>query len=175
MISNSSPLIIFGRLNKLDLLLKVVKELEIAKAVYNEVVESGIIINAPESNLIKEYINNGKIKIKELNKTGEEKFTLLKKVYNQLDEGECETIALALQENKNEVLIDERLARKAAQFHGLKPCGSLRVLLIAYKKKIITEKEIKEIVTEMTSTKFRLSSEVINKFWMLFEAMKKNQ
>ncbi len=53
---------------------------------------------------------------------------------------------------------------------------SLKKSLLAWydllKNKIIAEKELREIMLEITSTKFRLSAEVINKFWLLFEKLK---
>lgn len=175
MIINSSPLIIFGKLNKLELLERVLKKLIIAEAVYKEVVENGIKINAPEALLIEDYIEKGKIEIKKLDRRWQKKALFLEKIYTQLDYGEAETIALALQEKEGAVLIDERIARKIAKLQGLESWGSLKILLIAFKKNIITEEEVREIITEMTSTKFRLSAEVVNKFWIFFDKLKKKK
>jgi len=173
MIVNSSPLIIFGKLNRLNLLREVLEEIVIADEVYKEVVENGIKIDAPEAFIIKDYVEGGEIKVKKLNKEWQKKADFLKKVYKQLDHGEAETIALALQEKEKIVFIDEKIARKIAKLHGLKVKGSLGILLLAFKNKLITEKELKEIVSGMTSNKFRLSGEVINKFWILFDKIKK--
>ncbi len=173
MISNASPLIIFGKLNKLELLYELFGKLIISQAVYEEVVENGLKINAPEAMLIKNQIENGKIFIKKLISEFQKKAKILENIYASLDYGESETIALALELKEKDVLIDERVARNVAKLEGLTPKGSLYVLLIAYKKKKLSEKEIKNLLTEMTSTKFRLSSEVINKFWQMFEEMKK--
>lgn len=174
MIVNASPIIIFGKLNKLDILKKVFKKITIAKAVYDEVVENGIKINAPESLIVKDYIEKGYIDVKKLGKKWQEKANFFLKIYNQLDQGETETLALALQE-KETVLIDERIARKIAKIHGIKARGSLWVLLEAFKQDIITEDQLKELMVEITSTKFRLSAEIINKFWFLFDKLKKNK
>ena len=172
MISNASPLIIFGKLNKLELLYELFGKIIISQAVYEEVVENGMKIKAPEAMLIKNQIENGKIIIKKLNQEFQKKAKLLEDIYASLDYGESETIALALEMKEKDVLIDERVARNVAKLEGLTPKGSLYILLMAYKKKKLTENEIKNLVTEMTSTKFRLSSEVINKFWQMFEDMK---
>lgn len=173
MIINASPLIVFGKLNKLDILIEVFKKLVVAQAVYREVVEEGMKINAPEALLIKDLVEKGKIEVKKLKPAWQRRAYFLQKVYTQLDIGEAQTIALALQEGEKSVLIDERIARNVAKLEGLRPSGSIRVLLLAYKKGIITEDEMREMLTEMTSTKFRLSAEVINKFWMLFDKLKK--
>ena len=67
------------------------------------------------------------------------------------------------------MLIDESVARKVARLMGLKPVGSLGVVLIAYKMNIIDEKRVREVVRKMVSTDFRVSASVIERFWELFE------
>jgi predicted nucleic acid-binding protein len=47
----------------------------------------------------------------------------------ELDRGEAEAIALALQEKADWILIDERVGRRFAQRVGLKVKGTLRILL----------------------------------------------
>src|SRR3989344_6696475 len=175
MIINSSPLIIFGKLNKIDLLKEVLNEIIIVRKVYEEVVLEGRKIDAPESFIIEEFIDNGKIRVINLDDKWTDKANFLQKVYINLDRGEAETIALALQKKQKDVLIDERTARKVAKLNGLKPIGSLRVLLMAFKKNLLTEKEIREIIGNMTSEKFRISASLINNFWILFDNFKKDK
>lgn len=173
MIINSSPLIIFGKLNKLELLSRVFNSIEISERVYDEAVEKGMKINASEAFLIKEYIKKEKIKIKKLNKIWKNKAKFFGKIYAQLDEGEAETISLALQEKEKPIIMDEKIARKVAELNGLSPIGSLGVLLIAFRKKIINEKEIKEIVRNISLSDFRLGVDVLEEFWTLFDRLKK--
>lgn len=174
MIINSSPLIIFGKLNKIDLLKKVFEDLVISEAVYKEVVEKGKLKNFPEAFIIEEAIKNKIIIIKKLSEINRNKAISLLNFYKSIDYGEAETIALALQEKQTEVLIDERAARKVASLYNLKPRGSLRVLLLAFIKKIINEEEIKKIITEMTKEKFRIGADVISEFWSIFDKIKKS-
>ncbi len=174
MIINSSPLIIFGRLNKLSFLKKVLGELIISEAVYKEVVEKGKIKNAPEAFIIEEAINGGIIKVKKLDESSKKKAISFLNFYKSLDYGEAETIALALQEKQSEILIDERTARKVASLYNLKPRGSLRILLLAFIKKIIDEEEIKKIVAEMAKEKFRLGADVISEFFNILNKIKKD-
>ena len=118
---------------------------------------------------------NNFIVIRDLNPTWQKKAVFFGKVYKQLDLGEAQTIALALQERQKTLLVDEKLARETAILYGLKPQGSLKALLLAFKNKFVYEDELRRLVFEMTSTKFRLSADVINKFWIMFEKMKKNR
>lgn len=172
MIINASPLIIFGKLNKIDILKKIYADIEIANEVYQEAVINGMKKNSREAFIIKEYIDNKDIKVIDLAENFISKAKKIQVIYN-IDTGEAETIALALQLDKKEVIIDEAAAREAAKGFGIKPVGSLRVLLIAYKGNLIDEIEIKKLINEMENTKYRLSPKVLIEFWNLFEKVKK--
>ncbi len=173
MIINSSPLIVFGKLNKLDLLGKVLGKIIISEAVYVEVVERGSEKGAPEALLVKDYVEKGKIKVKKLNKRWKKEAVFLEQMHRYLDYGEAETICLALQEKENSVLMDEKHARKVASLYSLKPFGSLRVLLLAWRRNMIEEKEIETIISEMIQQGFRLGADVISEFWVVFKKLKK--
>jgi len=175
MISNSSPLIIFGKLNKLDLLKKAFGKITISESVYDEVIKKGIEINAPESFLIKDHITRKNIEIKTLDKKWKEKAVFLEKAYNPLDYGESETICLALQQKEKIILIDEKIARKVAKIYGLDSIGSLGVLLLAFKKGFLEEKEIINIINEILSTNFRISGNLIQNFWEQFNEFKRRE
>jgi len=171
MIIDSSSLIIFAKINKLDLLFKIYKDIIITKAIYNEVIEGGREINAPDYKIIKEYIDNKKITLSLLNKENEILSKSLQNKYS-LGIGESEAIALALQQKDKTIIIDERLARQICRLYNLIPTGSLKILLIAFKKGILTEFEVKNSMEEMLKNKFRISGEIINKFWNIFEKIK---
>lgn len=174
MISNSSPLIIFSKLNKLDLLKKVLGEIMISEAVYEEVVRRGGEVNAPDSLLVKDYFDQGNIEVKKLEGKWKKKAVFLKKVYQSLDYGESETICLALQEKEKIILIDEKIARKVAKIYDIDSIGSLGVLLLAFRRKLLNERRIREIINEMIRNEFRLGAELINEFWEQLDEFKKN-
>jgi len=173
MISNSSPLIIFGKLNKIDMLNKIFGQIEIAESVYAEVVKKGIELNKSEAFLIEDYIKKGIIKIKKINETSQKKSYFLRESYPKLHQGESDTIALVLQEKEKNVLIDEKIARKAAELYDISAIGVLGVLFLAYRKKLASEKEIREIIEKLILENFRVGAEVINEFWKMFEILKR--
>ena len=173
MIVNASPLIIFSKIDKLDLLEQVFGKLKICREVYTEIVRKGMKIKAPDAYLIKEYIDSGKIQIIDLDQEGLKEYKKLTLAYKQLDIGEAATIALVIKEGETEILIDERIARKIASLKGLTARGSLRVLILAYNNKIINEKQLHEILINMLNARFRVSAAVIERFWQLFEHMKR--
>ena len=175
MISNSSPLIIFGKLNEFEILKKVFNKIEITKSVYEEVVERGMKSNKSESFIIKDWIEKGFVSVQSLSASGQEKSIFLRETYVSLDEGESDTIALAIQKNQKNLLIDEKAARKVAEIYRLFPIGSLGVLLLAYKKKILNEQELKKIVSTLILGDFRISADILNEFWNLFQRMRKEK
>lgn len=119
-------------------------------------------------------MDNAKIKIIKLEK---KHLGLADKIqyFNNIGVGESQTIALAKQLKRKELIIDESLARETAKSLGINPVGSLRVLLLAYKKSLVDEKELKEIINKMIKLKFRISASTLIRFWELFEKIKKKQ
>lgn len=76
-----------------------------------------------------------------------------------LDRGESEAIALALELNAEELLIDERLGRREASRLGISMTGVLGVLLIAKRRGLIPT--IRPVMDELiTVAKFRVSRQL---------------
>ena len=172
MIINASPLIILSKLNKISILTKIYRNLGITNKVYEEVVLKGIEQNASDAFIVKQHIDNKEIKVFNLDKKLLDMANKIQLIYN-LDIGEAETIALALQLAQKEIIIDETAAREAAKSFGIKPIGSLRILLIAYQKNLISKEEINKLLAKMQDSKYRFSPKVLIEFWELFEKLKK--
>lgn len=165
-------MIIFGKLNKISILAKIYKNLEISNKVYEEVVLKGIEQNSSDAFIVKQYIENKEIKVYDLGKKFLDTADKIQVIYD-IDMGEAETIALALQLTQKEIIIDEIAAREAAKSFGIKPTGSLRILLIAYQKNLIIKEEINDLIAKMQDSKYRFSPKVLIEFWELFGKMKK--
>ena len=149
MIINASPLIIFGKVNRIDLLKKVCGTIHCAQAVYTEVVVEGMKKNKRDAHVMSEYLHDNTIKVFTLDAHHHkiaEKIILREP---SLHTGEAETIALALQLKEKEILIDEKIAREIAHIYGITPRGSLRILLTAYDQKFLTVNELKKLFEEM--------------------------
>lgn len=155
-VCDSSPLIIFSKIGKLNLLLETFqKPLYIEQAVYEEVVTQGIKKKKPHATLIKEYIDNKKIVVKKCKKI---KHTL------KLDLGECATISLALEQKSNLVCLDEIDGRTAAKYFGLQPIGCIGILTALLKLKLIGKRKALEILAEMVKVDYRISARLLEDF-----------
>lgn len=171
MIVDASVLILYAKINQLNLIPAVYKPVIIAEEVYKEVVVRGE--GFPDSAIVKESIRKKKIEIKYLNEKYAALAAMLVSSYHVLDAGEAETIALALQENEKELLVDDEAAYATARLYGLAPYGSLRVLLEAYRKKIITSEQVFFLLRELIEAGLWISARVLDRFYELFRQLEK--
>ncbi len=138
-ISDTSCLIAFDRINQLEILQKVFETIVTTSIVQQEFgkdLPAWIIIKDAQS---------------------EDKKTELKKL---VDEGEASAIALALEIQNSILIIDEKKGRKVARSLHLKIIGSLKVLLMAKQKGVV--KEIFPLIRELEKKNFRFSRILID-------------
>lgn len=112
-VSNSSPLINLARIGILDLLTQLYGELTIPEAVWLEVVIHGA--GLPGADEVK---NAAWIKKKAVSNT-----QLVAALQQELDAGEAEAVALALEAGADALLMDERLGRETARHLGVRCIG----------------------------------------------------
>ncbi len=132
-VSNSTCLIALERINRLNILAESFQTIMIPPAVSEEVgFEIGWLIVKPVKN---------KAVITSLN--------------TQIDIGESEAIALAMELKDVYVLLDDKKARRIAKQIKLKVIGTIGLLLRAKRKGII--KQVKPILDELQNAGFRLT------------------
>ena len=118
-ISNTTPIIALSIIQKLDLLEQLYGEVWIPPAVEQEVLAGGTRAGAIEL-ISAAYIRT--IPLQDARRAD---------LLSDLDRGEAEAIALALEHHADLLIIDERLGRRHAQRLGLTITGVLGVLLRA--------------------------------------------
>ncbi len=134
-VSNTTPILSFIKLNRLDILRTIYKEITIPEAVYKEL----------EEGRHKYYLNISKENWIKISKVSNK--NLVEKFEEILDAGEAEAITLALELKANLLLMDEKLGRRIAEEQGLKISGTIGILLKAKEEGIISE--VKPLIYEL--------------------------
>jgi len=129
-IADSSTLIHLAGIDKLDLLKRFHKGITIPSAVWREVVEQGK--NRPGSEAVKRARQAGWIEVVTPNNQD-----LVKALGQELDQGEAETIALAVERQAEIVFLDESEARHVAGLYNLEVTGAIGVLIRAKRAECI--------------------------------------
>jgi predicted nucleic acid-binding protein len=127
-ISDTSPLINLAWIGRFSLLEQLYSSLLIPPSVWQEAVQVGV--GQPGSAEIKAA---NWIQVVEVQNT-----PLVIALQQDLDAGEAEAIALALEKNADLLLIDERLGRKTASHFGLSYIGLIGVLISAKRRGLLT-------------------------------------
>ncbi len=152
-VANSSVLIALSRIQRLELLpIRFSEGIFIPDAVWNEVVEAGYGRPGARAVSSSKWIRRASVRNREL----------LKLLEEDLDEGEAEAIALAKELNITIVLLDEKEARRKALRFGLRPLGTVGILIWAKRVNLIQELK-PELERLRYEAGFRLSEKVYKK------------
>jgi predicted nucleic acid-binding protein len=128
-VSNASPLINLARIGELRLLSELYGELTIPEAVWREVVLEGQ--GQPGAKAVE---NAHWIRVQPA-----ENCELTRALRQELDAGEAEAIALAVEAGAEFLLMDERLGRETALHMDVRCVGLIGVLVEAKQKGLINE------------------------------------
>lgn len=138
-VTNSTCLIGLERIERLDILPQVFSSITTPTAVSTEVgFEADWLTVRPVQNL-----------------------ALVATLKTQVDEGEAEAIALAMELEDVFLILDDRKARQLALQLNLKVIGTVGMLLRAKRNGIIPE--IKPLLTALNQANFRISEPLIQK------------
>ena len=149
-ISDTSVLILFQKINKLDLLQGIYSEIittpEVAEE-YGDVLPGWIIIQSVSDRKYQEFLEI------------------------QIDKGEASAIALAKDYPEVLLLLDDLKARKLAAQLNMKYTGTLGIINRAKQLGLI--ERVKPLIDEILNTDFRISEKIIKEFLILNEEAEK--
>lgn len=128
-VSNTSPIINLATISQLSILEQLYTKLIIAQAVYDEIVVIGK--GLPGSAEVQSGIWISKERVKNQ--------ALVNALKLELDPGEAETLALALEIGADLVLLDEKSGRQVAARFNLKIIGIIGILVEAKKNNLISD------------------------------------
>ncbi|MCD4768529.1 MAG: hypothetical protein K8R34_18765 [Methanosarcinales archaeon] len=139
-VSNSTPLMHFAKVGKLELLKSAYSELIISSAAFEETVSEGILLGEEDAFLIEKEVGKW---IKVL--ASQDDATVFSTKY-KIHEGEAASILLAMQLDADFLLINEKDGRAAAKASGVKVKGTIGVISDCIKNQIIKSAEAIEIL-----------------------------
>ncbi len=145
---NASPIIYLSSINQLSLLKKLFKEVYMPEAVKGEVMSGGEDDFGAKEIKTEKWIKTRKIK----NKLAKEY------LLTEIDGGEAEVIILAEELKAGAIIMDDKLGRRIAKLRGIKVTGTLRILVAAKGKGLITE--IKPLIERLKGIGFWISDDV---------------
>lgn len=148
-ISNTSPLLNLAIINHLFLLQDQFREIIIPEQVKKEL---RVNENLPGSQLLKDALDQRWIKVQSV-----ENEALIQLLERELDQGEAEAIALAIQLKSDWLLLDEKEGRRIARTLGLKITGILGIILRGWHEGKISS--VKQIIDQLrTDAHFHIAS-----------------
>jgi uncharacterized protein len=139
-VSDSTPLMHFAKVGKLELLKSAYGELVISHAAFEETVSEGILLGEEDAFLIEKEVGKW---IKFI--TLQDDAAVFSKEY-RIHEGEAASILLAMQLDANLLLINEKDGRAAVKALCVKVKGTIGVISDCIKKQIIKPAEAIEIL-----------------------------
>ena len=143
-VSNASPLIILSKLGQLSLLVKLYDQVLIPLAVYDEVVVAGLHAGHVDAIAVDHLVRVGSIIVRPVNLSTEDEGWS-----SQIDYGEAEVIALAREVGADWAIIDNAHARRAARSIGVRPRGTVGILLEAVSRGQLTLLEFELLIDEI--------------------------
>ena len=145
---NTTPIIALALLDKLDLLRQLYGQVIAPSAVWTEVLAGG-------------STGTGSAELREATwlRVSSLHDPRSADLLADLDRGEAEVIALALEMNADLVIIDERLARRHAKRLGLRLTGTLGVLLKSKQHGLVDS--IAPLIEQLRSSGIRLSDALV--------------
>lgn len=120
-VSNTSPIINLAAIGQLDLLQRLYGTILIPQAVYHEIAVRGS--GQAGATEVQTFQWFERYRVQDV--------VLVKRLEQQLDAGEAEAIALAVERQADLLLLDERRGRMLARQEGIAITGLLGVLLVA--------------------------------------------
>lgn len=148
-VSDTSPISNLAKVGQLILLQQIYGKVIIPTAVYRELTARGagaLVATAVQTSI---WIEAQQVANR----------TLVTRLQNQLNEGEAEAIALAVELNADQLLVDERLGRREATNLGLSITGVLGILLVAKRRGLLSA--VKPVMDDLiTQAVFRVSDQL---------------
>jgi predicted nucleic acid-binding protein len=146
-VTNAGPLIALGKLNRLELLSSLFGEVQIPRAVYEEVVIEGLVRGAPDARAVQLFWQQQDWPIVDVPDSMLAAYT----PQVILDPGEIEVLAFAQALPDALVLLDDEVARAEARRLGLRIRGTLGILAQCHRQHVLSLAQVELLIHEIAT------------------------
>lgn len=146
-ICNAGPLIILGKLNRLELLVELYGEVHIPQPVFDEVVTTGLAKGASDAVTVRLFLQRQKWPVVDVPSAVLDSY--MPSVI--LDAGERAVLALARTMRYPLVLLDDEIARNEARRLNLPLRGTLGIIVQAYREQILNLAQTELLIREISA------------------------
>lgn len=161
-VSDSTPLIYLTKLGNLPLLRKLFDEVRVPNEVMAEIMR-GKGLGFEDAAVVEEAKQEGWIKTVALG--GDQKRELLKLCRTFVDISRADAAALVLAKSlRATICVDDSRAVKVAEVLGLKHIGTLGVILLSVKRKLLDKKRAEQTVLSLPERGFYVDAGLLSEF-----------
>ena len=153
---DSSAIIALSQLRYWKYLNQILDEILVPRAVYEEICVKGR--GLPGDAELRRLLNEGLVTVRKIRNR-----VLVDALLDPLALGEAEVLALAIEENADYVVIDDKTARMRARNMGLKVIGTLRILRMIFDANLIDKNEFIRALETLKNIGFRISDKIIER------------
>lgn len=144
---NAGPLIVLGKLNRLQLLTDLYPGLRVPMAVYHEVVTEGLLRGMPEALTVRLYLDHHRVPLVEVSEAALDDYTPAL----ALGAGEKQVLVLARSLPGTLALLDDQEARTEARRLRVPAKGTLGVLVQAHRRGVLPLEELRLLLAEIAA------------------------
>ncbi len=159
MIADASPLIVFAKAGRLELLAAVVGSVEVPAEVRAECVD--LAPELPDAALLRDAFEEGWLVVAD---APVRELARVRRRHPHLGLGETAALALA-RARGGVLLVDDRAARRAAKLEGVRPVGCLGVLAAAIRQELLNPEEAHRAFSDLLEAGLWVSGTVADRFW----------
>jgi len=153
---DSSAIIALSQLRYWKYLNQILDEILVPHAVFEEICVKGRGLSGDAE--LRRLLNEGLVTVRKIRNR-----VLVDALLDPLALGEAEVLALAIEENADYVVIDDKMARVRARNMGLKVIGTLRILRMIFDANLIDKNEFIRALETLKNIGFRISDKIIER------------
>lgn len=149
-VADASPLIFLGKIRRLELVHRLFgKDIRVPKAVCRELLVAGM--DPVEKEVLESFLEHCRI----------EPVRNPRRFATAMSAADNAALTLAIRAKADFLLCDERVARMMADIEGIRPMGTLGILLRAARRNMVSRKEARHLIDLLIGTHgFRIGVEV---------------